>query len=336
MVRRLPALLAVITLSASVSACAATAAAPPTDTWVSEHFRDHPLVGRIWDTRTRSFISPRQVEARLAASTFVLLGERHDNPDHHLLQARLLSAMTAQGRRPAVVMEMLDDSQTTALTAWRNGNPTDAASLGPAVEWQKTGWPEWRYYQPVAQAAVSAGLPILTANLARSDVRALGRDGLDALPPDRRAALKLDDSLPPTVTEAQTEAVVEGHCGMLKPDQAGPMVTIQTTRDAIMAKALAVGAALPETDGAVLIAGLGHVRADAGVPVQMGRLGVTGQTTVIAFTEVSENDPTPEAYTAGFQGAVPYDLLWFTPVADISDPCEGMEKHFQPPTAKTD
>src|SRR5687767_16011942 len=44
---------------------------------------DHPLTGRIWDVAGARFIITEALVARLAPARFVLLGERHDNADHH-------------------------------------------------------------------------------------------------------------------------------------------------------------------------------------------------------------------------------------------------------------
>jgi uncharacterized iron-regulated protein len=52
--------------------------------WESPAERAHPLVGRIWDVKAGAFIGEDVLVARLVASRFVLLGERHDNPDHHV------------------------------------------------------------------------------------------------------------------------------------------------------------------------------------------------------------------------------------------------------------
>src|SRR5206468_1524193 len=69
--------------------------------WESPAERAHPLVGRIWDVKAGAFIGEDVLVARLVASRFVLLGERHDNADHHALQAKLVRAMVEAVRRLA-------------------------------------------------------------------------------------------------------------------------------------------------------------------------------------------------------------------------------------------
>ena len=76
--------------------------------WMTEKHRDHPLVGRIWDQRGQRFADEEALVAAAAAADFVMLGEMHDNPDHHVVQARLVRALGDRGKRPALAFEMLD------------------------------------------------------------------------------------------------------------------------------------------------------------------------------------------------------------------------------------
>ena len=110
-----------------------SAVAAPT-VWQSPLNRDHALVGRIWDVGAARFVGAEGLYAGVRAATFVVLGENHDNPDHHVLQARVLAALVASGRAPAVAFEMLDTAQQPALDRYVRDHANDAAGLGPAVE----------------------------------------------------------------------------------------------------------------------------------------------------------------------------------------------------------
>ncbi|MGC2855340.1 ChaN family lipoprotein [Novispirillum sp. DQ9] len=344
--RLLPLLAALVMLPAVAVASPPAGPAPavPDGGWTAVHAQGHPLVGRLWDTAAGRFLSEDELADRLAGARFVLLGEKHDNPDHHRLQARLLEAMIARGRRPAVAFEMFDASQADALAAHLRDRPGDAAGLGAAVEWEKTGWPEWSTYQPIAAAALAAGLPVTTANFSRDTVRGLAREGLDSLPAELRAALALPEALPPKVDGVIRTSVVDGHCGMMPEAMADPMVRVQAARDALMARALIDGAALPGADGAVLIAGNGHIRTDAAAPWHLERLGAAERGVLtVAMMEVTEEETDPAAYGPRYWAdGLPFDVVWFTPVVDLGDPCEAMRAHMkgaarhsaEPPPAK--
>ena len=68
--------------------------------WESEYRTEHPLVGKIWGIREEAYVTVDALESALIDSTYVLLGEKHDNPDHHTIQADLIRAMAVAGRNP--------------------------------------------------------------------------------------------------------------------------------------------------------------------------------------------------------------------------------------------
>ena len=55
--------------------------------------QSNPLVGKIWSVADGAFISEDDLFARLASKHYVLLGEKHDNPRHHQLQAKVVQAL---------------------------------------------------------------------------------------------------------------------------------------------------------------------------------------------------------------------------------------------------
>lgn len=268
------------------------------------------------------FVDIRRLVADLAAHRFVLLGERHDNPDHHRLQARLVRALLAAGRRPAIAFEMLDASQVPALASHLAAAPGDAAGLGAAVGWERAGWPPWSQYRPIAEAALAAGLPLAAANLARDDARAVAQHGLGALAPGQVAELGLASPIPPAVRGAIATEIEEAHCGQAPAERVALMVEAQWARDAHMARRLLEAAA--GADGAVLIAGAGHVRRDRGVPAHLVRLGAAPAAVAsLAFLEVRDGADRPAAYADRFDGdRLPLDYAWFTPRVDDVDPCQ--------------
>src|SRR5690606_21763015 len=146
----------------------------------------HPLVGRLWSTAASEFADVEALRAQLLASRFVLLGEKHDNPDHHRLQAWAIEALVAGGRRPAVVLEMLNADQAGRLAAYLAKPAPTPEGLGAAVGWGERGWPDWSLYQPIAAAALQAGLPLSAGDFGAAARDTVLRDGLDGLPADER------------------------------------------------------------------------------------------------------------------------------------------------------
>ncbi len=286
--------------------------------WESTLGRDHPLAGQIWDVRGGRYVDTATLIGRLTQSRFVLLGEKHDNPDHHRLQARLLSALIAAGRRPAVGFEMFPTDTQAAIDRHLDTMPTDAAGLADVVNWKQTGWPAWSLYQPIAQVALDARLPIVATNLSSTTMQVLRRGGLGGVDSDLVARLGLDQPLTTDTRELMAAEIRDSHCGYASDAMVESMIAVQRARDAQMADRL-----VAREGGAVLIAGIGHVRTDWGVPVYLATRMPESQVTSVAFLEVGSGETEPAAYAPAFGGgSLPFDYIWFTPRVDDLDPCE--------------
>jgi uncharacterized iron-regulated protein len=302
-------------------------ASGPEEPWQAHFGQDHPLVGQIWEVEAARVIDTNTLVQRLTNGRFVLLGEKHDNPDHHRLQAWILGALLDAGRRPAVGFEMFTSDDGPAIARHVAAHPTDAAGLVEVVHWHRSGWPEWSLYQPIAEIALRAKLPLVATNLSQAAARALGHGNLSASDAALAARLGLDRPLAPNMPAAMAAEIREAHCHYASEAQVEAMITMQRARDAQMATSLA---AAGQQDGAVLIAGAGHVRKDYGVPVHLVDKAPASTVLSVAFLEVSQGAVDAAAYTARFQGAkLPFDYVWFTPRVDDQDPCQHFEEQLK-------
>jgi uncharacterized iron-regulated protein len=310
---------AMIALAATLASLGVAAAQtlPPVPEAVAPLGRDHPLAGQIVRLADGANTSPDRLIMAAAAQDFVLLGEKHDNPDHHRLQAWVIEALAASGRRPAVAMEMLDSDQAPALATHLKRQPQDAAGLGSAVGWNARGWPNWSIYVPIADAALRAGLPIVAADMTGAERRTVGRHGVAGLEHEVRARLRPAPDFDPSQSRSLAQELRASHCDQL-PEEALPrMIAVQWARDAHMATALIGATLLEEVTGAVLIAGAGHVRIDRGVPWHLRHLAPARTVAVLAFVEVDESRRGVDEYAL----AGKFEYAWFTPRVDDQDPC---------------
>lgn len=268
--------------------------APVGGPWAAPLGHDHALIGRIWKVAERRWATEAELIDDLRAADFVMLGEKHDNPDHHRLQGRLIGAL----RPPAVAFEMLDHQDPVGLA-------TDPAALAEAVAWDKSGWPAFAIYEPVFAAAYGAGSKVVPAHPTRAEVKSVMAGGFEALPEEARAGLALDRALSDGERASLSQEIVDGHCGQANEMVVEMMIRAQVLKDAWMGRAVA-GAG----KGAVLVAGNGHARGDRGVPHYLD-----GEVRSVSFLEVSTGDEDPAAYDAAA------DWVWFTARLDDEDPC---------------
>lgn len=309
----------VLALVAMLVAISSAHAETPLPSFEAPLMRDHALVGKLWLPATQRFASPDEVVELARAADAVLLGETHDNVDHHALQAWMTAHLMESSRPPPLVaFEMIDAGQEKALRRHLADHPGDAAGLGPALSWEKSAWPSWSFYRPIAEVALRAGAVLATANLTREQIGDITRHGNDhGLPPISRQQLA-----------SIGEDIKDGHCGML-PDTAVPgMVRIQRSRDKVMAETLIQG--MHDHGHAILIAGAGHTRTDRGVPAALSQLAPKAKVFSIGFLEVKDGVTNPAAYGERFAARTPpFDAVWFTPAAEREDQCEAFRRHME-------
>jgi uncharacterized iron-regulated protein len=226
----------------------------------------------------------------------ILLGEQHDAAEHQRIHRDVIEALAERGALAAVALEMAPQGGSTA------GLPRDATeeAVQAALRWSDASWP-WPVYGPAVMAAVRAGVPVLGANLPRSEMRAA------------MAESQLDALLPGPALKAQQQAIRHGHCDMLPESQIAPMTRIQIARDRAMAQTLA--AAVTPGKTVVLLAGGRHVDRGVGVP---RHLPPGLRTKVVALRAGAASTPDRRVADA--------DATWTTPPVPPKDYCAGMHR----------
>ena len=275
---------------------------------------DHPLAGRIWDTHAQRFVGEDEARDRVGSADVALLGETHDNPVHHRIQARLLAASAAHVPKPALAMEQIDLEWQHAVDEARaaNATPASIAAAGHVSE----GW-QWPLYEPLVAFALAHDLPIVAANYSRSRSRAVVAGGIASLPAGEAQRLALEPVWTPERNARMRRTLVEGHCGQDDPI-IDKILEVQRVRDALMADAIL---SHPRT---VAIIGRGHARADLGVPLYLARRAPQRRVISVGLVEVEGDKPRPQDYEDTLAGV--HDLVFFTPRAPRTDPCADFKK----------
>lgn len=303
-------LLTALTLALTCAGCTSTSAAQPR--WQSPLHQAHDLVGKIWLAGQDRFIARDELLIYLQQSPMLLMGEKHDNPDHHRLRLALLHDVLLPDGRSQVVLEMMQQAQQAQIDALTTtAPPADRTTLASELAWDNEGWP-WHFYGPAVMLALERDAGLRAGNINSSDVMQIYRD-TDA-----------DSKRQPLGAEqlAQLERDIDSsHCDMLPPDQFPAMVRVQQARDQAMADALRSGPDAVEQR--ILLAGNYHIRHDLGVPNYLDE-DTTPKPFSVAFLEVDPGRSSPEEYLQQFSATLAYDVIWFTPALRQDDYCADM------------
>jgi len=284
---------------ALLSACQSKAP-PPLPAWQSSEGLAHQDLGKIVDLASGQRLSASELIRQLAAESLVLIGEQHDNPDHHALELWLLQALQSHRPQGSLLLEMLDDGQQAAVqqaqAALRNSQPVK--DLPAALNWS-SGW-DWLAYEPLLRYALAQPWALLAGNLERSEMMQFYRER--TLPGGA-----LSNAEP--VLAALREQIRASHCNLLPKAQLPAMLAVQQQRDRRMAERL-LGAPKPS----LLVAGAFHVRRDLGVPLHLADLGQS-RAKVLILAEVGREVTAKMA-----------DFVWYSAALPEQDYCASLRQ----------
>jgi uncharacterized iron-regulated protein len=284
--------------------------------WQSPLLQTHPLVGQIWRSDDHSFIDAATLLEEIGQADYLLLGEKHDNPDHHLLRQQLLTQLL-----PTIALvsfEMLNHTQQARLDALVGANPENT-NFREVLDWDDEGW-DWDFYGPLLSMLLAEGVSVRAANISRADVMEAYAGEL------AQAATTV---LTPEQLQVLEQEIDASHCGMLPASQFPAMVRVQQARDYQMAGSLISADTVPQDipEGVrVLVAGNYHVRKDLGVPQYLQALSDQADKLItVAFLEAAEGMMDPQSYLESNYAAEVFDYVWFTPAAAQQDYCAAFQ-----------
>ncbi|MGZ5259438.1 MAG: ChaN family lipoprotein, partial [Burkholderiales bacterium] len=129
--------------------------------------------------------SESEVLARASRRDVVLLGEHHDDPDHHLWQLQVLAALHMLRPEMVIGFEAFPRRVQAVLDQWTAGQLTPSQFL-ERVEWQKIWSVPAALYLPLFEFARLNRIPMAALNVDRTLTAEISRNGWNAVPEERR------------------------------------------------------------------------------------------------------------------------------------------------------
>jgi len=234
------------------------------------------------------------VLARAAKSSVVLLGESHDNAEHHRWQLQTIAALHAARPDMVLAFEAFARRVQPVLERWVAGELSETEFLAQ-TDWRNA----WRFdpqlYLPLFHFARMNRIPMVALNVEPSLTREIAQKGYDGVPPERREGIGRPapptgaylDWLLPVWAEHERPGGKPAN-----PDRNDPefrrFVESQQVWDRAMAEALSTAAKRPGAPLVVGIMGTGHIRLGHGVPHQLQALGVASFLSLLPWDRSEE------------------------------------------------
>jgi uncharacterized iron-regulated protein len=272
-----------------------------------------------------------ELAAAAEQADFVLLGEIHDNPSHHRIRAQVILAIAAQRAKakrpvPGLVFEHIRADQALAVAGFRAVDRLQRRSVDDffaALNWKTSGWPPEALFRPMIEAALDVEWPIIHGNITNETIRAVAKGGIAVLDAEETKRLGLETAFPDVERNALLDELVGSHCGIMQRAALATMADAQRYRDAYMANQLVDAAKTHQ--GAVLLAGDGHVRRDRAVPWHLQRMAPAKRSLVVWFSEAEPQRAEAQSYAVfGAEGGPLADFVVITRRVERADPCFAM------------
>jgi len=226
---------------------------------VPGHFR----MGRIIHLKTGKSLSFDRFIDQLESKDLIFIGEKHDNPEHHLIQVQILQALMARYGGLSVAMEFFQEPQQPVLDRYMEGASTETVFLKD-VDWRKAWSFDYYFYRPLIFMLREKGSRIHAINAPNDIVKKVARSGLDSLKPEERNQLAKEIDLDNEKRRAYLRDVYKHHTSQdLK--KFGYFYQAQCVWEETMAENIA--AYLKENEQRVVVfAGNGHIINRYGIP----------------------------------------------------------------------
>lgn len=257
---------------------------------------DAPLSGKVWDTQSRKFVSLETLLMNIKPGSWLLLGETHENKDHHYVQFELIKSLATDNRLGNVALEMANDQQQHLLdqtSAQLQLNPN--IEISPEqLEWQ-AGWP-WDWYEAPVSAALKFAKKVVAADITSAE--------------KMKAYRNEDQILAEDTKEYQLfmlDLLFDSHCGKMPKNQLGNMMNVQHARDQGMLEAMKMNT---DKEGInILLAGTVHTRYDIGIPYWDQHL----DSTTVLMLAAGQSTDLADYYPKSYSDRPVADYLLFTP-----------------------
>lgn len=246
-------------------------------------------VGTWFDLRRHQKLD--DAVAALAKNDVVLLGESHDDAEHHRWQLSTITVLYCTRPNMVIGFEMFPRRVQPVLDRWSNDELSEAAFL-TEVDWPRIWGIDVALYLPIFHFARMHHLSMIALNVDRETNRRVAAQGFGAVPSTQRENV----GEPVPASSSYRDRLFEwfkahpGFGGDASADLARfeQFVRAQLFWDRAMAEAIAGAHSSGQQSLIVGIMGSGHIEHGDGVPRQLAALGVDNVVTALPWPATAD------------------------------------------------
>jgi len=301
--------------------------------------RQDPLINKIISTRTVESVSFNTLIKDIGNYDVIYLSEKHNNPEHHKIQQRIIQNLINSGKNPSIGFEFFSMEHTPDLLNFTDSGKVEhakkteeiiEADLRKKLGWDTQSDEMWKYYFDILAIAKKERLKIAGIDIAPSLKKRITRKGIDNLSPIEKEMIFATEPPDESYKDYMYSILKAVHCGMGSEKMQSKLYDTWVARNDKMA--LSITQLVKHGSGpVVIIIGRGHTEYGLGVINRVENIDNNITQVNIDLQEISVNPSELSQYIQplelqGYKPVPPADYLWFTQRVSYKDPCREFEK----------
>lgn len=176
-----------------------------------------PLPGTFFSASEES-LSPEELGSALKGNDFILIGETHNNPCDHKVQARIIEEISRTGKSFALGLEMVSVDRQDILNKFNKGLIA-VDNLHEMLHWDENWGFNYELYRVIFETSRKYSVPVFALNIPGEITRSISRHGMESLSFDEKFFLPEQIIYPPQEQLEILEKQFEFHQDMIQGDE---------------------------------------------------------------------------------------------------------------------
>ena len=252
---------------------------------------------RVYDGRRQAFSDFELMLADLSRADVIFVGEQHDDPNTHRLEAAILDGLRRRGAQLTVSLEMFERDVQPALDAYLAGSSSEDEFLKSSRPWPRYATD----YRALVEMARTERWPVVAANVPRriaAQAAKAGPPAIEQLPAEDRpfAAQELRcplDAYFDRFWESMTGHPVAAAAKAVDDERRATTERYyfsQCVKDETMAESIAARVASPARGPVVHVTGSFHSDFGHGTPERVRRRAEGRRVAIVSIVPVKDLD----------------------------------------------
>jgi uncharacterized iron-regulated protein len=304
--------------------------------------RTDPLIGKIINTQSSRPVDFESLLKDVSTYDVIYLSEKHDNPEQHHIQQRVIHSLIETGLNPTIGFEFFSMDNTPDLLNFVDSGKVShskkiekiiEADLRKKLKWDTQSDQMWRYYYDLLSIAKKENLQVAGIDLPNTLKKRITRKGIKGITPIEKELIFSTQLTDEAYKDYMFSIFKAVHCGMGHGKMQARLYDTWVARNDKMAHSIT--RLYKHGKGPiVIIIGGGHTEYGLGVIDRVSAIDKTIKQVNIALREISVTPSELSEYLIpleleGFKKVPLADYLWFTQRVSYADPCEEFKKTLQ-------